>query len=306
MADVLPPPLAGNKLNEDESRDLVIGCVGNYEWDKVALWANSLRLSGYTGKKVLIVYTGSKAFLDTAAAEGFFLVTFARDAAGNAVNPRDKSVIVVDRFHDMWLLDREPAFKALGFPDCRYLITTDVRDVVFQTNPSAWLSANAKRPIIVGSEAIRYRDEEWGRQNLVASFGRHVYETMKDDVIYNAGTLAGRWSVMKDMFLQIYLMSRNSPHRDPDQSALNILLQSSAYKEFVQYNTLADGWCCNVGTVADPRKPHYESVLVEQGAMVVDEASSTVKNKEGKTFCLLHQYDRNPALNAMVTKKYGG
>ena len=305
MAEVLPPPPADNKLNQQEDRDLIIGCVGNYEWDKVKRWANSLRMSGFAGRKVLIVYNGSKAFLDKAAAEGFFVITFARDTAGNAINPRTKPVIVVDRFHDMWLLDQQPSFKEMGFTDCRYLITTDVRDVVFQSNPSAWLSANAKRPIIVGSEAIRYRDEEWGRKNLSDSFGRDVFEAMKDAIVYNAGTIAGRWNVLKDMFLQIYLMSRSSPHYDPDQAAFNILLQSNVYKGLVQYNALSDAWCCNVGTVADPGKPHYESLLVERDALHIDVASGTVRNKEGRTFCLLHQYDRNSALNAMVIRKYG-
>src|SRR5689334_21774178 len=115
-----------------EDRDLVIGCVGNYEWDKVELWANSLRRSGYTGKKMLLVYSASAAFLQRAAQEGFFLVTFARDGAGNAIHPRKYPVIVVDRFHDLWALDRHPWCKTLGFADSRYVIVTDVRDVVFQ------------------------------------------------------------------------------------------------------------------------------------------------------------------------------
>ncbi len=288
---------------EGEERDLVIGAVGNYGWDQVQLWSNSLRRSGYAGKKMLVIYTGTKAFIDRANAEGFFVVTFARDPAGNAVYPR-KHIVVVDRFHDIWALGDHPSFKSLGFADSRYVIATDVRDVVFQSNPSVWLTKHATHPIIVGSEAIRLRDEDWGRENMISSFGRDVYETVKDNIVYNAGTLAGRWSALKDLFLQIYLMSRFNPVHNPDQAALNILLRSTPYQPLVQFNTLADGWCANIGAAADPAKPHYEPLLVEQGAINIDREVGIVRTKSGDAYCLLHQYDRNPELNAIVTAKY--
>ena len=41
----------------------------------------------------------------------------------------------------------------------RYMITTDVRDVVFQHNPSDWLKKNLKKNILVSTENVLYEHE---------------------------------------------------------------------------------------------------------------------------------------------------
>ena len=37
-------------------KDLIIGVVDNYDWDKIKYWANSIEQSGFKGYKALIVY----------------------------------------------------------------------------------------------------------------------------------------------------------------------------------------------------------------------------------------------------------
>ena len=37
-------------------RDIVIGCITNYNYDKIKTWVNSLDQSGFDGLKVMLCY----------------------------------------------------------------------------------------------------------------------------------------------------------------------------------------------------------------------------------------------------------
>ena len=88
------------------------------------------------------------------------------------------------------------------------IITTDVKDVIFQTNPSIWLDENlGDKEINVACESIAYKDEEWGTNNLMKSFGPLVHEECVNNPIYNAGTISGKLDTMVDLFLNIYMLS---------------------------------------------------------------------------------------------------
>ena len=38
------------------AKDLIIGVVDNYDWDKIKYWVNSINKSGFDGHKAMIVY----------------------------------------------------------------------------------------------------------------------------------------------------------------------------------------------------------------------------------------------------------
>ena len=58
-----------------------------------------------------------------------------------------------------------------------------------------------------------------------------VHEANKDNLIYNAGTISGKFDTMIDLFLNIYMVCQGTnPYIEggggPDQAALNVLLSS--------------------------------------------------------------------------------
>ena len=50
--------------------------------------------------------------------------------------------------------------------DYRYMITTDVRDVIFQWNPSEWLENKLEKDILVSTENVLYEHESYPKEHF--------------------------------------------------------------------------------------------------------------------------------------------
>lgn len=266
-------------------KDLLISCLSNYSVQQIAPWVKSIINSGFSGDKVILSYGIPETTKEFLIQSGFSIYH---------TEPSDRH-IVVDRFFAMW------EFLVKSTNDYRYVITTDVKDVIFQYNPSNWLETNLKGQILISSENIQYKHESWGNENLFVSYP-HLYELNKNNIIYNAGTIAGEVSFMKDFFLHIFHLSLVGADRQPDQAALNILAHTYPFKNIVHFAQQEEGWCCQLGTTLDPKiKSLYKGYLLEPIPKVVD---SVVVNSENIPFCLVHQYDRVPELKDIIFQKY--
>jgi hypothetical protein len=183
------------------------------------------------------------------------------------------------------------------------VIALDPKDVVFQSNPSDWLEKNmGDKKINVGCESVRYEDETWGRSNLLESFGDVLYDRCKENLIFNCGTVAGDWKTMSEMFLNIYLMSVGSPNQTPDQAALNVLLSFDVYKNVTRFTMSEEGWACQAGTTIDERLLQYHRDKLVEPQPYLD--GDIVKTSTGIPFVLVHQYDRIPEWNEIISKKF--
>jgi hypothetical protein len=284
-----------------KKKDIVFGAITNYEWDQVKFWLNSLKLTGFDGQIAMLVYNGSKALVDRLVAEGVSVFAFGKDEQGNFTyhDPKKPFPIVVTRFYHMWKFLKD----VQNLSDYRFIISTDVKDVIFQRNPSEFLDKlSPDHMILAGSEELTYDHESWGRDNMRNSFPM-LTEHMMTKVIYNAGTFAvdARWI---DFFLQVYLTSFGNPCFNPDQAAFNILLASEPFASKTHFAEAKDAWACQMGTVADPRKagefsPHWLS-----RPPMIDEHGYVV-NCFGETYYLVHQYDRNLIWKPMIEQHYG-
>lgn len=249
------------------------------------MWATSLARSGFKGKKALIVYEGSDAFIEKAKSEGFLI-------ARGTLEKGD--TVYFKRYHDIWLNAAN-----FGFNKCRYVIHTDVRDVVFQTNPSDAFHEHEYYPVRAATEAIAHKDDWWNAECMKQSFGPDAYEITKDRIVYCSGVIAGTWDYLGPLFLQIYMISKASPVSNCDQSAYNILAHSEPYKRFVGVPDLSKGWCLNCAIALHPEK---SKGMVESGS--VSQHDGVVFNDAGKPFAILHQYDRSEVLKEKVERRY--
>ncbi len=284
--------------------DLIIGCYTNYDWDQIKFWVNSIDHSGFQGDKAMIVYDSDFNTVQKLIDMGFSIFAFGRDDAAQRFTYPGKFSIVVQRFYHLW------EYLSAMPNDRRYdrVITTDVKDVIFQEDPSKWLDQNlGKEKILVSSESLRYRDEPWGNNNMARSFPM-MHHSMLDMTIYNCGVLAGETSIMKDLFLNLFLTSLGAPQQvpgggGPDQAALNILLSLEPYKSITKFADSEDGWACQAGTTVDPGKidafrPHLlESEPSWDGLYV--------STSRGKTFSIVHQWDRIPSWKSSIEQRYG-
>lgn len=281
-------------------KDLILGSVTNYTFDKIANWVNSIERSGFTGHKVVVAYNVGFELVEELVKRDFTVVTFNRDDVNKRFTYSDNFNIVVDRFYSYWKILQNIEDQV------RFVIATDVRDVIFQTNPSEWL--NREQPSIIAStEGIRYRDEVWGNNNMRFSFP-FMHNYMLDKIIYNAGVITGHISLIRELFLNVYMICANMPHTidgggGPDQAAYNVLLTMKQYNSITRFTTANDAWAAQLGTVADPRKiMQYRPHLTDDEPIIKD---GVVYNKDGTKYCIVHQYDRVPSLLPVINSRYG-
>lgn len=283
-------------------KDLIIGSFTNYDWDKIKFWANSIDRCGFTGDKAMIVYNSDFATVQRLIDRKFMIFAFNKDDSKQQFFfPAQQLIIVVQRFMDLYRF-----FGGIDLNSYRYVIHTDVKDVVFQTNPSDWLTENmGDAKILASCESIRYRDEPWGNENMAHSFPL-VYDRIKDNPIWNCGVQAGTPEIMKDLWLNIFLISIGSQAAtgvyNPDQAAYNVLLNTEPYKSITKFAMSEDGWACQAGTTIDPEKINaFRPHLLEAQPIWED---GYAKTSRGKIHPILHQYDRIPEWKTVVEQRY--
>ena len=278
-------------------KDLIIGGATNYDWSILKYWVNSINKSGFEGDKVLILMNCDKDTVKKVNDAGFQVVGFQQDAEGNLVYPSTGRPPHVERFLHI--------YNFLHQKDYRYVITTDVKDVIFQKNPVDFIEKclPSDKNLIFASESMKYKDEPWGNQNLLETFGHMIYDRFKNNEIYNVGVLAGRGYAMRDLILNIFVATQGKPIPICDQSTFNFLISMSPYKETSLYLKSEDGWAAQLGTTGDPSKiDNFRPHLLEPEP-IMDKGTITTSAKE--PFTIVHQYDRVPYWRHVIEAKYG-
>ncbi len=139
---------------------------------------------------------------------------------------------------------------------------------------------------------------------MLATFGPDIHAWMKDKTIYNAGSFAGEASALRDLCLNIYLICYQNAVNNPDQAALNVLINLSPWREITRFSSMADGWACQVGTVADPSKMTISRPLLKEPEPIMNTNGSIYPAGGVSPFCIVHQYDRNPAWKSSIRGRY--
>lgn len=282
--------------------DIVIGCITGYDFDKIKPWVNSLDRSGFQGTKAMLCYNVDFETVEQLVERDYSVLTFSKNEEQKRFEYKENFSIVVERFFHLWYFLRQ--FKN----EYRYIVTTDVKDVVFQNNPIEWLEKNiSDKEINVGCESIKYEDEEWGKNNLQKAYGSVLYEHNKNNLIYNAGTISGKFDTMIDLFLNIYMVCQGTSHYidgggGPDQAALNILLNMKPYKDITNFAKSEDGYAAQLGTTGPQIRNVVKHKLVENCPILIEDTVCTFAEKP---FAIVHQYDRIPEWKEIIEKKYG-
>ena len=277
-----------------KDNDIVIGFITGYKYDhKVKNWVESLIDSGFTGTKMMITYNIDKDVVDKLESKGFTVIPLQVNGQFNIVNVR---------FLHIWQFLKNIANKP------RYIIQTDVADVVFQCNPSDWLEQNiGDKKLCASAEGLKYKDESWGIHNMFKSFGPLAADYMQNTPIYNAGVTAGTYEEYIDLCYNVSLLCNGAPQfveggGGPDQAALNLLLSLKPYKDITLYTNHDDGWACQCGTTVDPNKiDKFRPNLLSPEPVWKD---GKVFTSTGKEYSIVHQYNRVPEWNQFYLNKY--
>ena len=276
--------------------DLIIGCSTNYDWSKIKYWINSVNQSGFKGKKVMILMNCDIETATKVLKAGFEVISFGTDAVGNLTH-QSPFMVHVERFLHIYNYLKDNKF--------RYVITTDVKDVIFQKDPFIQLDdmlSKTDKDLVFSSESILYKNEPWGDNNLMETFGPYIHDIFKENEIYNVGVLAGRGYAMRDLALNIFLACVGKPIKICDQSTFNVMISMNPYLKTSLYKKSEDGWACQLGTTVDPSKiDQFKPLLLEQSPIMQDDK---VVTSAGKEFSIVHQYDRVPEWRKIIEAKY--
>jgi hypothetical protein len=296
-----------------ETKDLIIGCAAGYTWDNIKYWANSIKKSGFTGDVVVVGTDLSKETIDKITESGIELGLYGEQQQDGSITAHKNGVPHVERFFYMWgALNQTKT-------DYRYIITTDTRDVIFQRNPSNWLDSYLTlHSMVCSSEGMRYKNEPWGNQNLYQTFGPYFHNMIKEEMIYNVGTIAGEAALMKSLFLLLFQLSINRPIPVVDQAVFNFLTSIYPFKNNTYFASNSDSWAIQLGTTieavkagsgdigkeiaANPSKLIEYQLKYEDVQPVIQ--NGCVKTKSGELYTLVHQWDRIPDLKTKIEELY--
>ena len=289
-------------------KDLLIGTITNYNKQQLTPWVESIKRTGFTGDKYMVCYNISYETVQYLQSHDFKICVFSAipEKQMYSYNFPPNFHVCVHRFLHMWsFLNTLPEEIKKYY---RYIISTDVGDVIFQSNPSTWLEQNlegTKYEINAATESIKYKDEVlWGAKNMHTSFGNEVYDHIKDNLIYNAGTISGKFQTILDMFIVIYNMCQGFKTANPDQAAYNLLLSLEPYKSITKFNMSEDAWAAQLGTTMNPSALNYFKANIVEKLPIVDKNNGLVCTSTGKPFVIVHQYNRMPELIQMIHKKF--
>lgn len=251
--------------------NLIIGGCYGYNFDQIKYWINSA--TKWNCEVALIVFDCTKELKEQVESKGVKVVEYKHNAS---TAPHVQRFIAI--------------YDYLSQHEYSQVVTTDVRDVIFQRDPFAWLEEKKHPMFVTGSECLQYRHEPWGDNNLRETYGEFIHSKFKNNTIYNVGVLAGQGQAVRDMCLNIAINSVNRPIQICDQAVFNVMIDNIAFKNSVYFAPVKDAWTAHLGTLADPHKMYYFSPnLLEEFKLEVNNGIMLI---DGQPVTIIHQYDR--------------
>jgi hypothetical protein len=263
------------------AKNLIIGGYTNYGINQLKPWVLSAKEVACKNTDVVLVYGNtSQETLTWLKEQGVITVTMLN--VPNVPIHVLRFLSIYDYLKNHW-------------KEYQYVVTTDVKDVYFQSNPFVDMTGHK---LLIASEGLKYKDEPWGNENLHQAYGPYVYDEFKENEIFNVGTFGGESEYVKDMVFNIFTNAINRPIPICDQAVFNVLINTQPFKD-IAFKTI--DWACEAGTVVDPSKiEHFGPKLLCDKPTVKD----GVVYYRDRVFPIVHQYDRVPEWKKFVQEKY--
>ena len=259
---------------------IIFGCITKYSSDDIRPYVESIQQSGFSGEKVMLVYDVPQE-----------TITYLKSKGWNLYGAELQQHIILQRFVD--------AYKILESYLDKTVIWTDVKDVIFQKDPTQWIEKNMKKEILSFSECVKFKDDSWAVVNAGTSFPME-WEWLQDKVSYCAGTIVGKGYALRDLFIEIYRWSLTTANQGQlaDQAAYNVLINLNHFKENVQFVKQEEGFVTQLGTVY--MKANQLPILEPTPIFNF----GTFYTADQEKFCLVHQYDRDEFVKKQIYEKY--
>ena len=273
------------------SKNLIIGGYTNYGINQLKPWVLSAKEVAGDNDVVLVAGNTTKETVQWLKEQGVIVIPM-RNVPNIPIHVL-RFLSIYDYLYNHW-------------QNYEYVVTTDVKDVYFQSNPfdifkdMFFVDNNLK--LVVASEGLKYKDEAWGNDNLMQSYGPYVYEQFKNNEIFNVGTFGGKSEYVKDMVFHIFTNATNRPIPICDQATFNVLIMTKPFSDAIFYT---HDWAAELGTVMDPTKIEGFRPNLLFGEPIWKNGELLIPPLGNRPFPIVHQYDRVPELKKFVQEKYG-
>ena len=291
----------------------ILASVYGYEPEQIKPWVESLKATKFGGKVFVVVYDPQDSILlDYLKENGIFTFTSELNGETNMATQR--------------FLEYSEILKSEYTNDVDAFITTDIRDVIFQSDPGVWLKNNIQDyDLVATSEGVTFRHEDWNGDNLELHLGKNLFLKLADKETLCSGIIAGRKEMLIKLFQTVYELAFFSA--DPGAFVDQIFYAAAIYEVFSERTKIvpaADNWCANLGTIKaipessqnwsmSSRSEHNSFERIRK-VKTYNEALSCaiptmenelVLNEKKQPYAIVHQYDRFQPWKDILLEKYG-
>ena len=276
-------------------QDLTIAVIRGLEWAALRPYAVSLANTGFAGVKAVFMENTSQEARDRFIDLGFTVID--RVTPPSKLHPQ----MPPDWAYGIYRFLPVIEYLREGQDKFRYVIWTDVRDVVFQTDPSAWLEKNlAPSQIVVAGLGHAIKDCPYNDPWLRA-VDLEGYERIREMEAVACGTMAGLAKPMLKFFQDMYAGCHAANHMwGTDQGMFNALLRRPPYDKIARIPRSSEGFSAQWF----PAKNNDPIVYPGYAFPVFDKPSGLVLTPEGEPYSIVHLYDRDPAWVNIMRQKY--
>src|ERR1700675_1523417 len=216
----------------DSTQDVVLGVLGT-QWARlkypgVEAYLVSLDRSGFTGRKIMIVW-------DIHPETRYFLIKHGFELI-DVPSPAEPFFHARMRVAWEYLKDHYTEF--------RYIFWCDIKDFVFQSDPSKWMEDNLGTASLIGStECVTIQQEETNQIWARAILGDVRYETLKNEEVINGGAWAGESRAMTEVFRMVHLGCKSyaGPY-PPCQIWINYVLRQEPFESMLRIPRWYEGY----------------------------------------------------------------
>lgn len=183
----------------------------------------------------------------------------------------------------------------------RYVIWTDVRDVVFQTNPVTWLEKNlAPHNIVIAGLGHQIKKCPWN-DPWVRACSPLGWKDIRQEEAVACGTFAGLAAPMLHLFEDTLngCIEAQHPHAT-DQGMLNCLMRRAPYSVTARITRPSEGFTAQWF----PAKDQDPNLYPDYGFPIFDKLSKAVYSPKGEPVSIVHLYDRDRAWVQIMRETY--
>ena len=260
-------------------KNLIIGAITNYDWDKLSIYFNSLKMSKFENCDI-VMYVGNmkQNTIDKLKSYGVIVYPIPEKYMKESIiNSRWK--IMMD------YLDENP-------DKYKYVFTADLRDVLFQDDLFKYYSLSKSYLGIAIEDGTL--EEKHNKGWIINAYGKKIHNVIKNERIFCVGTV---WGTVDKFYEFSKLMWDNlssdwsKKKKVIEQGVGNYLIYyDKKFNDCLVKSNNDDGYVMTIG-------------LTKPDQLIMD-SNNIIYNRQGKKAAVVHQYERHNDITEKMIAKY--